>query len=216
MIIYPSTKVLPYVYLLTHKITGQFYIGVRYANKVPSSEDLGNSYFTSSKYVKELGFENFELTIIAEFFTKDFALEFEAQIIKENWKYYSIKLINKNYSGSILFNNNGKKFSNEIKQNMSKAQRGKIRSEEAKKNYSDSMKSRFLQDPENLIFNRLGLNNQKNYILKTPVGEIIIIKSLRHFCQNNNLNDKTLKSAFLKNSKVIRGPSAGWQILVIL
>lgn len=85
MNIYPSTKVLPYVYKLTHKVTGQFYFGYRRANKVPSSEDLGVVYFTSSTRVKNLGFENFEYEIIAEFFDYHDALDFEDKIIRENW-----------------------------------------------------------------------------------------------------------------------------------
>lgn len=102
MIIYSSTKVLPYVYQLTHKETGQFYIGVRFANKVPSSEDLGTHYFSSSKPVKELGFENFNSFIIAEFFDKKDALNFEYYLIKEQW--HNILKLNRN--------NKGQKFSN--------------------------------------------------------------------------------------------------------
>lgn len=98
MTIYNSTKVLPYVYRLDHKETDQFYIGFRCANKVPSSEDLGTKYFTSSKYVKDLGFENFNIQIIAEFFDKKDALLFEEILIKEYWK-HPLSL-NKNASGS--------------------------------------------------------------------------------------------------------------------
>lgn len=62
---------LPYVYKLTHKGTGQFYIGYREANKLPSNEDLGIEYFTSSKDVKLLGFHNFSFEIIKEFHDVD-------------------------------------------------------------------------------------------------------------------------------------------------
>jgi hypothetical protein len=84
MNIYVSTKTLPYVYILTHKETGQFYIGARWANKVPSSIDLGVNYFTSSKYVKPI-FDQFECEIVAEFFFKEEAYKFEQQMIYENW-----------------------------------------------------------------------------------------------------------------------------------
>lgn len=40
MPIYPSTKVLPYVYRLDNPITGEFYIGYREANKIQSDLDL--------------------------------------------------------------------------------------------------------------------------------------------------------------------------------
>src|ERR1035437_9879323 len=67
MSIYQSTKVSPYVYWLTHKETGQFYIGYREAHLVPSDQDLGFFYFTSSKQIKTLKFENFNHRIVAVF-----------------------------------------------------------------------------------------------------------------------------------------------------
>ena len=79
-----STKVMPYVYIVTHKITGQFYVGFRCANKVPSSQDLGSLYFTSSKFVKK-NFSDFDIAIYAEFFDKDSAYECEQLLIKENF-----------------------------------------------------------------------------------------------------------------------------------
>lgn len=101
MIIYSSTKVLPYVYQLVHKETGQFYIGLRFANIVPSSEDLGINYFTSSNHVKKLKFENFNFYIIAEFFKKEDAILFENELIKENWK--NPLILNKAMAGKLLF-----------------------------------------------------------------------------------------------------------------
>lgn len=81
---YFSTKVAPYVYLLTHKTSGEFYIGFRCSNDVPSSEDLGFKYFTSSKNVKTK-FNEFDYQIVAEFFDADSAYQFEQQMIKENF-----------------------------------------------------------------------------------------------------------------------------------
>lgn len=43
----------PYVYRLTDRFTGKRYIGVRYANGC-APEDLGVSYFTTSKHVEPL------------------------------------------------------------------------------------------------------------------------------------------------------------------
>lgn len=100
--IYASTKVLPYVYKLIHKETGQFYFGVRHANKVPSSEDLGIKYFSSSKYVKTIGFENFNYEILAEFFRKEDALEFESTLINTSWR--QINSLNKNVGGKKFYN----------------------------------------------------------------------------------------------------------------
>ena len=84
--IYTSEKVMPYVYMGTHRETGQFYIGYRYANTCPSSCDLGTHYFTSSKRIKHLGFENFEWIILAEFFDKEAAWVVENEMIKEHFR----------------------------------------------------------------------------------------------------------------------------------
>jgi hypothetical protein len=73
-----------------------YYIGYRYANYDPSSEDFGNKYFTSNDYVRE-NFDNFEHTIIAEFYTKEDAYAFESQLIKETRSDYQINYLkNKN------------------------------------------------------------------------------------------------------------------------
>jgi len=82
MNIYNSTKVLPYVYMCKEKNSPYFYIGYRYANYDPSTKDFGKKYFTSNNYVRE-NFDNFEHTIIAEFFTKEDAYAYESQLIQE-------------------------------------------------------------------------------------------------------------------------------------
>ena len=82
MNIYQSTKVLPYVYMCREKGSPYFYIGYRFRNFVPSSEDFGKHYFTSNKYVKT-NFENFDWIIVAEFFNQKDALKFESQLIRE-------------------------------------------------------------------------------------------------------------------------------------
>lgn len=78
-----STKTMPYVYMLVHRITGQFYIGYREANILPADQDL-ESYGTSSKYVAALGMTSFNWSIIAEFYDGQDAYDFEQQLIREN------------------------------------------------------------------------------------------------------------------------------------
>ena len=80
--IYKSTRVLPYVYMCKEKNGPNFYIGYRFANYVPSTEDFGTHYFTSNEYVRN-NFDQFEHTIIAEFFDKKDAYAFESALIKE-------------------------------------------------------------------------------------------------------------------------------------
>lgn len=84
MSIYPSTKVLPYVYMCIEKETGNFYIGYRYANKVPSTEDFGTHYFSSNEYVNQ-NFDKFDYCIVAEFFDRVGAYKFEAELINETY-----------------------------------------------------------------------------------------------------------------------------------
>lgn len=82
-----TLKALPYVYKITHKETGQFYIGSRYSKNIKHhSEDLGFKYFTSSKLVKQLGFENFKIEWIEEFHTPELAYDWEQMMIYVNLK----------------------------------------------------------------------------------------------------------------------------------
>jgi hypothetical protein len=130
----------------THKITGQFYIGYRCANKVPSHLDLGSQYFTSSKRVKELGFENFIWVIIVEFFSGKDAYDFEQDLIEKHWK--NLLKLNmfhdKNKKWSTVDNpvNLGKKHSESSRQNMSQAAKGRIFSETHLKNLSIAGKNK--------------------------------------------------------------------------
>jgi hypothetical protein len=92
--IYQTSKIYPYVYRLDNPITGEFYIGSRYRNKVSASNDLGIYYFTSSTKVKPR-FNEFITTIVAEFFDAISAVQFEQEEIKSNWA--NCKLLNGNY-----------------------------------------------------------------------------------------------------------------------
>lgn len=90
--------ILPYVYILTDRDTGQFYIGYRYKNvalQLSSSDDLGSVYFTSCKHISKHNFSRFDIHIVAEFFDKKDAYWFEQQLIKDNKK--NSFMINKHY-----------------------------------------------------------------------------------------------------------------------
>ena len=95
MNIYTSTQVHPYVYVCTHKITKEFYIGYREKNtklNITSDVDLPR-YKTSSKQVKS-EFDNYDWQVIAEFLVGNDAYDFEQQLIFENWD--NPLLLNKN------------------------------------------------------------------------------------------------------------------------
>lgn len=113
MSIYESTHVLPYVYLCQEKNSPYFYIGYRHANWVPSTEDFGKYYFTSNKYVKE-NFDNFTYVIIAEFFDRESAYNFESELIRELKSDFLIntqrvkKLVGKSYTKNATVDNSKK------------------------------------------------------------------------------------------------------------
>jgi hypothetical protein len=92
--------ILPYVYKTTHRETGKFYIGFRCANKHPAEQDLGVKYFTSSKTVRE-SFCEYDVEIIAVFFSKASAYEFEQSLIGENFE--NPLLINKHWQKTGIF-----------------------------------------------------------------------------------------------------------------
>lgn len=89
---------LPYVYIVRNRINGNFYIGMRSANKVVAEEDLGVRYFTSSKHVKN-NFADYDIEIIAYFVDQLSAFEFENNLIKEHWG--NPLLLNRHYQKSM-------------------------------------------------------------------------------------------------------------------
>lgn len=73
-------NVKPYVYVGKHRETQKFYYGMRYANKVPASSDLGKYYFTSSEIIKPI-FHEFDWKIICETETPAEARRIEHHLI---------------------------------------------------------------------------------------------------------------------------------------
>lgn len=148
MTIYTSEKVVPYVYMGIHRVTGEFYIGSRTSKqqKLPSHEDI-HQYRTSSKDVKPI-FDEFDWVIIAEFFDPISAYTFEHELIYENWN-NPLKLNRVCYHGKATFGRHGVKLSDETKQRMSEARRkrpGKPLSEEHKQHIREASAKRVLTD----------------------------------------------------------------------
>ena len=76
-------NIYPYVYIVTHKTTGEYYIGSRWANKHSPDQDFLQIYKTSSKYVTSR-IDEFDGHILAVFFDKIYAYEYEQKLIKEH------------------------------------------------------------------------------------------------------------------------------------
>lgn len=123
-----NRPILPYVYKLSNLTTDEFYIGYRFKNTVGAELDLGINYFTSSKVVKPR-FNEFNIEIIAEFFTAKDAFNFEQQMIAENIN--DIKCLNRHFSkdGSNHFVQKSP-HTLEAKQRIGKAAKGRLRTEQ--------------------------------------------------------------------------------------
>jgi hypothetical protein len=142
--IYP----LPYVYKITNKETGEFYIGSRYANVTSNTlpeNDLCISYFTSSKLEIELKTypEKFTSEILFKHGTEKVAYWYEQLLIRDNIK--SKLCLNEHFidpdSEKGFHNggwNKGLSPSDETRAKLSFKSKGKPKSEEHKKNIGKS------------------------------------------------------------------------------
>lgn len=83
---YQSSKARPYVYVCTHRITKQIYIGYREANvKLNRTSDADFVLYRTSCTSVKADFDNFDWEIVAEFSDGQAAYEFEQQLIYQYW-----------------------------------------------------------------------------------------------------------------------------------
>lgn len=138
-----SERPAPYVYKGVHPVTGEFYIGSRTAkNALCSHLDL-RTYKTSSQEVKAR-FEEFEWTIIAEFFSGDAAYDFEQELIYHTWE--KPGSLNKScYYGKRRFRISGPR-TKEHREKIGMAHKGKTISAEQRANSSKVHKGKKLSD----------------------------------------------------------------------
>lgn len=134
---------LPYVYRLTHRETGRFYIGYRSRNVILGrhhSRDLGVRYFTSCREIKKENFAEYNAVVIEESETAAQAFEREQALIEENWgnplliNQFKQKVVHaeakfqyrhsENTKRRIAAANTGKERTKEHCRNISKAKRG--------------------------------------------------------------------------------------------
>ena len=127
-------NIYPYVYKGVNSITGEFYIGMRCANETRPDEDL-MQYRTSSKIVKPR-FHEFDWTILAEFFTKEAAYDFEQDAINANWG--NPLMLNRScYFNRARFSMAGTQMSSETKSKISSSLTGRVLTAEHKKNIAE-------------------------------------------------------------------------------
>lgn len=81
-----TEKKYNYFYIINNLLNGHFYLGVH------STDDLDDGYFGSGKVLKQAikkhGVENFELTILKYFDTRDDVLAFEKEVVNERFLEY--------------------------------------------------------------------------------------------------------------------------------
>lgn len=87
--------IIYYTYKLVHKNTGQIYFGCRQTTLSDPYLDLGVEYFSSSKFVKALGFENFYFGVVEIYNNREECYWAEQELIKS--VLYSGKCINRFY-----------------------------------------------------------------------------------------------------------------------
>lgn len=153
----------PYVYKLTNKDTGQFYIGYRFANKLPASQDFGIEYRSSSKAIIKEQFNQYNQEIIVEFYSEDreeasiSAYWYEQGLIKQYFK--DPLCLNENYqdkeTSKGIFRRTGliteahrtnmstaqrnkKPASNIARKRMSEFQKGRLKTEEHRAKISEA------------------------------------------------------------------------------
>ena len=134
-----SLKPMPYVYRLTHKTSGRYYIGYRsknvFHNRV-SSDDLGRFYFSSSREIGRDNFSEFEVVVLAEFFTGDDAHRFEQILLERHWD--DPLLINRfRFKYPNLVSRKGFNHTEAAKKKIAEKNTGKVRSLETRRRISE-------------------------------------------------------------------------------
>lgn len=191
MTIYVSSKSMPYVYIGTHKITNEYYIGYRcknvYYNR-PSHLDLGVKYFTSSKFIQNR-FHDFEWLILAEFFSKEYALLFEQNLILENFK--DPLILNKSYRiPNIKFKIQC--HSEETKTKIREKAIGRKVSIETREKRRKSLRGRKRNFTEKWKTNLSNAGCKFNYKLIDPEGNEYTTNNLSKFCSDFQLNNSAM------------------------
>lgn len=143
---------LPYTYVIHHIPTGLNYYGVRYAKNCHPT-DLWNKYFTSSKIVKSLikeyGINSFTYKIRKTFNSAEKAILWEEKVLRKLDVMDNDKWINLSIAGAVKMTaevrkkisftskgrkpNLGKKASEETKEKMRQARKGKPSPNKGKK-----------------------------------------------------------------------------------
>lgn len=135
-----------YVYKITNKLTGQFYIGYRSRNQtlnINPTDDLWVKYFTSSNRVKkdieQYGVDSFNVEVLFQDIDPIACWRYEQHLIKESWS-DDLLLNGKFYDpeSDIEIYRRVNALSEETRRKMSLAGKGKPKSEDHKQKIAAS------------------------------------------------------------------------------
>ena len=200
-----------YIYKITNKINGKFYIGktTNMIKRMSSHKCDRRRHTYLTKAIDKYGWENFTYEIIWEG-DREQLNEVEKTFIK---KYNAFK--DRNVYNCTIGGDGGVK-------GKDNPLYGRKRPEEVKKKISESKKKNYhplrgKKMPEwwkNKIERRNGENhhNAKEWIITSPEGKEYKIKSLLKFCKENNLNDTLMR----KVAKGKRNHHKGWKCMEVM
>ena len=121
-----SKSIYPYTYQITYLPTQQAYIGVRLANNVLAADDFWHIYWTSSAVVKTLidqhGRDAFRIDWIREYATREEATAAEMILLKEHDVVNNPHYLNQ--AMWPLYDNTGRKPTDETREKISKSMQG--------------------------------------------------------------------------------------------
>ena len=228
-----------YTYLVSHKITKQYYYGVRWGNKVPPEQDLWIEYFTSSERVKDLidqyGADSFDTQVRKVFNNEIAAINWETKVLRR-MKVLENKDIwlNRNAGGAILIDEKAREkleaYWNdpEVKKWRServKGDKNPSKLPEVRKKMKKSLREkRKKAKEEGTIWyseeyrkkmsestSGAGNGRARKYLLTDPNGkEHIVHGTLKNFCRDNGLSSTWAKKQ-IENKNENPGIE-GWSI----
>lgn len=163
----------PYTYLLRFLPENKYYYGVRYKQNC-HPDDLFVTYFTSSKEIKKLikihGKESFSFEIRKIFNDAFSARKWETKVLKRIKAAQRDDFLNKTNNISIP---NEKKRSEETKQKIGNAHRGKIVSQSTKDKISELAKERYKNKLNHPMYGKKHTSETKNKISKIHKNKTI-------------------------------------------
>lgn len=218
----------PYVYVIKEVSTGKKYIGCRTARNA-SPNDLGNTYFTSSRYIKFKWKNDTASFVVDEIIicsNKEDAYSLEESMQREVSAHRNPDYLNRNINGKH-FNvagskhNVGFRHSDESKRKMSIAHSGKVLSCDHKRKLSEARKGRCFSKEHCHKISQAQIGNKRSaklYLFLSPEGIEYEVLGIKKFLKENSLPTLNATSRFI-NKGVIEGETNkytrslnGWKI----